>query len=169
MGEWIIGNLCSLLGMAADAVSSSRKTAKGVLLVQCVGQLCYAISSVALKGYSAAVQNAVSILRNLAAVRGTRSKALEWLLVALGVGLGILFNNRGIMGWLPIIANLEYSLAVFRFQDDQRKLKAAFLVCIALYGIFNAVILNFVGMASNLAVFVMTAVFLVREIRTARR
>ena len=158
----IVGNFCSLLALISDSISSSRKTARGVLLVQCVGQFFYCASSIILKGYSAAVQNAVSILRNLLASSKINSKVLEWLMIAIAVILGIIFNNLGFMGLLPIIANLEYSLAVFKFKNDEKKLKIAFLICILMYAIFNIIILNFVGVISNIVVAVITLMFLIK-------
>lgn len=158
----IIGNICSLLAMVTDSVSSTRKTAKGVLLVQSLSQIIYCAGAVILRGYSAAVQNAVSVGRNLIAIRGETPKWLQWLLVALGVVLGLWFNNLGFVGLLPVIANLEYSLAIFRFQDNERALKLAFLISVGLYGIFNIFILNIVGVLTNSAVVIMTAVYLIR-------
>ena len=159
----IIGNLCSLLAMVTDSVSSSRKTARGVLVVQCVSQFIYGMGAIALKGYSAAVQNVVSIFRNLFAIKGGKSKTIEWTLIALGVVLGIVFNNRGIFGILPVLANLEYTVAVFKYKDDERALKIAFMICTILFMIFNAVVMNFVGMISNLIVIVSTIIFLIKE------
>lgn len=158
----IIGNICSLLAMATDSISSTRKTARGVLLVQCLSQIIYCAGAIILRGYSAAVQNAVSVLRNLAAIRGETPKWLQWLLIALGVVLGLWFNNMGFVGLLPVIANLEYSLAVFRFQDQERQLKLAFLVSVGLYAIFNIFIFNIAGFLTNSAVVVMTAVYLIK-------
>lgn len=166
MGSLILGNLCSLMAAVTDSISSTRKTAKGVLLVQILSQLFYGAGAVILKGYSAAVQNGVSILRNLVAIRSGRNRYLEWFLLLLGVVLGILFNNRGIIGWLPVAANLEYSLAVFRFQDNERALKFAFLITLALFILYNVVILNIVGAVTNAAVLVTTAIFLIKERKT---
>ena len=163
MNELIIGNLFSCLAMVVDSVSSTRKRAKDVLLFQALSQFIYLICSIVLKGYSAAVQNAVSVLRNLAAVKKDLGKALEWTLVILGVVLGLWFNNRGIFGLLPVIANLEYSLAVFRFKEDERLLKIAFAICIVLYAIFNLIILNFIGAISNLVVLVVTINYLIKN------
>ena len=163
VNDLIIGNLCSFLAMIVDSVSSTRKRAKDVLLFQALSQFIYLICSVILKGYSAAVQNAVSVLRNLAAVKKDLSKTIEWTLVILGVGFGLWFNNRGVFGLLPVIANLEYSLAVFRFKDNERALKIAFAICIVLYAIFNLIILNFVGAVSNLIVLIVTIKYLVKR------
>ena len=159
----IIGNLCSLFAMIADGLSSSRKTARGVLLVQCIGQFLYCVSSIVLKGYSAAVQNAVSIMRNLLASSKMKSKVIEWIMIALAVVLGLVFNNLGWLGLLPIVANLEYTLAVFKFREDEKKLKFAFLICILMFAVFNFIILNFVGVISNIVVAVMTVMFLIKS------
>lgn len=153
MNELIAGNVCSLLGMGADVTSASRRTARGVLWFQTLGQVFFGLSSVFLKGYSAAVQSGVSVVRNLVAMQGIKNKGIEWFFVGAAVVLGIWWNNRGLAGWLPVIANFEYSLAVFRFHDDERSLKKAFLVMVAMFAIFNFVIRNYVGILSNTAVF----------------
>lgn len=159
----IIGNVCSLLAMVTDSISSTRKTAKGVLLVQSLSQLIYFIGTVVLKGYSGAVQNAVSILRNFVAIRDIRSKYVEWALVGLGVVLGLAFNNLGFMGLLPVIANLQYTIAVFRFQDNQRALKISFAIAVGMFAVFNIAIFNVVGVVSNSVVFVTTLAVLLKS------
>ena len=85
------------------------------------------------------------------------------VLVAAGVGLGLSFNNLGIVGLLPVIANLEYSLAVFCFGDNERALKIAFAINAVMFLIFNFVIWNFVGVIANAVVIVMTVLFLIRD------
>lgn len=161
-GNLVIGNLCNLLAMGANAFSSTRKTAKGVLHAQNFGQLMYFITGIVLRGYSAAVQNAVGILRNLTAIWNIKSKILEWILTAAGVILGVVFNNRGLVGLLPVAANFEYTLAIFRFKDNERAIKIAFLISSVSYVIFNIAIRNYVGAACDLTVVITTAVVLVR-------
>ena len=159
----ILGNACSLLATVTDAISSTRKTAKGVLLVQSLSQLIYCVGTILLKGYSGAVQNAVSLIRNFVAIRRIESRALEWFLVTLGVVLGIAFNNLGLVGYLPVIANLQYTLAVFKFKDNERALKISFAVCIAMFAVFNGAIYNIVGVCSNLFLLATTLLVLFRQ------
>ena len=159
----IIGNLFSLLAMAADAVGSSRKSVRGVLAMQTLGQAFFAVSAIALKGYSAAVQNIVSIVRLLFTLSEKRRRYLEALLIALGVALGLYFNNRAWVGLLPVVGNFEYALTVFLTKDNERALKKAFLVKCVLFSVFNVYIYNVVGVISNIVVIVMTATFLIRE------
>ena len=159
----LVGNLCSLLAMISDSLGSSRKTARGVLLMQSISQVIYFVGGIVLKGYSAAVQNAVSLIRNLAALSKKTVKWLEYLLIVLAVVLGLIFNNRGGWGLLPVIANLVYSIAVFRHRNDERILKIAFLFCAACFAIFNGILLNFVGLVANIVVVVTTIIFLCKK------
>ena len=160
----LLGNGCSLLATLSNMFASTRKTARSVLLVQSVGQAFYFACALFLKAPSGAVQNAVSIVRNLVAMgKKKSSKWVEWALIAAAVVLGVVFNNRGLAGWLPIVGNLEYSLAVFRFRDNERALKKAFLVSVFLFTIFCGFILNFVGVIANVVLFIMTILFLVRQ------
>lgn len=158
----IVGNVCTLFAMGANAFSATRKTAKGILGVQNLSQVAYAVSALVLKGYSATAQNAVSILRNFAAMKNIKNKYLEWTLAVLGVVLGVAFNNRGLVGLFPVLGNLQYTLAIFRFKDNERLLKLSFLISVASFVVFNVVILNFVGAVSDLVVVVTTAVVLLK-------
>ena len=158
----IIGNLFSLCAMVSDSVSGTRKKHSEIMAVQIVSQFFYAASSIALKGYSSTAQNVVAVFRNLAAMKNVKSKVLEWALILAGVALGIAFNNRGLLGWLPIIANLEYSISVFRLKDNERALKLAFIVTMIMYAVFSVVIMNYVGAVSCTVIAVTTALSLLR-------
>ena len=162
MRDIIIGNICSIGAMISDSVSSTRKTRSQMLGVQIISQLFYSVGSIILKGYSSTAQNVAAMLRNLAAIKDIKSKAVEWFLILLGVVLGIAFNNRGLTGWLPIVANLEYSIAIFRFKDDEKSLKLAFIANMLMYSVFAFAIKNYVSFAANLFVAVSTAVYLIR-------
>ena len=158
----IIGNLFSLCAMVSDSVSGTRKKHSEIMAVQIVSQFFYAASSIALKGYSSTAQNVVAVFRNLAAMKNVKSKVLEWALILAGVALGIAFNNRGLLGWLPIIANLEYSISVFRLKDNERALKLAFIINMVMYAVFSVVIKNYVGAVSCTVIAVTTALSLLR-------
>ncbi|MBO6039681.1 MAG: YgjV family protein [Oscillospiraceae bacterium] len=163
MNGILLGNLCSLCAMISDSVSGTRKKRSEILGVQMLSQVFYGAGSIILRGYSSTAQNVVAILRNLAAMKNVKSRVVEWSLIALGVVLGVAFNNRGLLGWLPIAANLEYSVAVFRFKDNERGLKLAFLVNMLMYSVFSFAILNYVGAAGNIVVAVTTAISLLRR------
>lgn len=163
--DWgiIIGNVCTVLAMACNTISSARRTPKGILWMQNASQTIYAISGIALRAYSGTAQNVVSILRNLAAIRNIKSKLLEWSLVVLGVVLGVVCNNRGWVGLLPVVGNLQYTLAIFKFKTDERKIKIFFLISLVAFVIFNYSICNYVGVAADSLVIVYTVVMLRKD------
>lgn len=169
MNHILLGNAFSLLATVSDLYSVSRKTARSMLVTQTVTQALLGLSSLALGGYSAVVQNVVSILRNLAALKQTSSRVLEYGLIAAGVVLGVAFNNLGLIGWLPILSNLIYSVSVFRFKNDERSLKIAFTVCVSMYFLFSLRLHNYVGAASNVAVFTTSALSLLKSGRANPR
>lgn len=162
----IIGNIFSLCAMISDSISGTRNKHSEIMAVQIVSQFFYAASSIALKGYSSTAQNVVAVFRNYAAMKNIKSKTLEWILILAGVVLGIMFNNRGLLGYLPIIANLEYSIAVFKLKDNERALKIAFILNVIMYAIFNVVIKNYVGAISSLIIFITTALSLLKVLKT---
>ena len=159
----LLGNLCSLGAMISDSVSGTRKKHSEIMAIQIISQLFYGASAFFLKGYSAMAQNIVAIFRNLAAMKESKSKIIEYMLILAGVVLGAVINNRGLIGWLPILANFEYSVAVFRFKDNERALKYAFTASSFMFAVFSFVILNYVGVVTNSIVAVTTAVSLIKE------
>ena len=161
----IIGNAFSLCAMISDSISGTRKKHSEIMAVQIVSQFFYGASSIALKSYSSTVQNVVAVFRNLAAMKQVKSKVLEWVLILAGVVLGIIFNNRGLLGWLPIIANLEYSVSVFKLKDNEKALKVAFIINMVMYAVFSVVIRNYVGVVSCTVIAVTTAVSLIKAAR----
>lgn len=161
----IVGNVCTVLAMACNAISSAGRAPKKVLWMQNASQAIYGISGIALQGYSATAQNVVSILRNLAAIRNMKSKVLEWGLVVLGVVLGVACNNRGWIGLLPVIGNLQYTLAIFKFKTDERKIKIFFLISVLGFVVFNYAICNYVGALADAVVSVTTATMIWKDYR----
>lgn len=158
----IIGNLFTLCAMLSDSISGTRKKHREIMSVQIVSQVFYGAASIALKGYSSTVQNVVAVFRNLAAIKNIKSRTLEWALILAGVVLGVIFNNRGLLGWLPILANLEYSISVFRFKNNEKALKLAFIINMILYAVFGAVIMNYVGVLSCSVIVVTTVLSLIK-------
>lgn len=163
MKEIILGNITSILACGSESFSATRKTNKEVLLVQCLSQIFFGAGYILLKGYSGLVQNVVAIARNLFAAFGKSNKIIEWTLILSAAVLGVIFNNRGLLGILPVAGNLLYSIAIFRFKDSSKNLKIAFGISSATYVIYNAAILNFVGAIMSLIVVISVVINLVKK------
>ncbi|MCI6067081.1 MAG: YgjV family protein [Galactobacillus timonensis] len=157
VSEVLFGNLLSLGAMVTDSLSSKQDSVKKMLFLQCVSQGFYSISSLILKGYSAVVQNVISMLRNIIAIRGIRTNVLQWTITVLAVVLGIWFNNRGLLGLLPVVANGMYTVVVFTVGDNQTALRWAFLIDMLMFVVFNFAIMNYVGCLASVITAVVTA------------
>lgn len=158
----VIGNACSLLAMGTDTLSASRKKVKSMLWIQNISQALYCLGSLVLHGYSASVQNVVCILRNVSVIMGAKSKILQWFFVISGVVIGVYFNNLGFMGILPVIANLQYTLAILFLKNNERAVKYSFLLSAFLFSLFSLSIWNVVGIFTNLIVAGVTISYLVK-------
>ena len=143
--------------------ATCQENKRDLVFTQSISQFIYGLSSIFLKGYSASVQNFISIIRNYFALKEDRSKTVECLLILAGIVLGFVFNNRGLIGWLPILANLEYSLAVFYIKDNERLIKISFLITVIMYTIFNIFILNIVGTITNSIVIISYTINLLKN------
>ena len=167
MLDIILGNVWCLAATITDAFSGTRKTKKGMLIAQALSQVFYIISALALNAYSAAAQNAVSFFRNIYGIYDEKhNKFMDWLFIILPVVLGLYFNNQGLLGLIPVIANLEYALALFVFAKNPTTLKIAFIICTAMFIFFNFCILNFVGGISCFVVVISTSISVYQELKS---
>lgn len=165
MLNFILGNVCGILAMLSDSYSATKTSKKDILLTQSISQFIYGTSSIFLKGYSASVQNFMSIVRNFIALKENPSDFIQWILIIVSVVLGVIFNNRGIAGWLPILANLEYSIAVVYVKNNETLLKISFLITVILYTLFNIYILNIVGTITNSIVIISYATSIYKDLK----
>ena len=104
MNVVLTANLLIIIGQLIGLFASTRNDKKQILIWQCVSMAVMSSSSILLKGYSAVVQDVISITRNILSLCSLSSKGLQIAFVVAAVVLGILFNNRGILGLLPMAA-----------------------------------------------------------------
>lgn len=159
----LIGNALCFVGMATDSISTARKTPRAMLLVQIVSQVIYGTSSILLGAYSAAVQNVVNILRNTIAIQSKQSRAIEWVLIALGLIFGLIFNNLELLGLVPVLASMQYALTVLFLKQNAQALRLSFATAMACYAVFNTVIWNIGGAIANVVVLVSTMICYFKE------
>lgn len=141
----ILGNIASLVSCLLDSFSATKKNRKEMLKIQCFSVLVYTIANTLLQAYSAVVQNVCSLIRNILATKGIENKTIEYIIIAASLLFGIYFNNLGLIGLLPVFANVEYSICMFVLKDNVKGLKLSFLICNICFIILNLCIKNYVG------------------------
>lgn len=143
----ILGNIFSLIANVFATLNGTRKKKRDMIICDMGAAFCFTISDLVLKGYSGAVQNIVGILRNIVALFMPDNKAIGWTLVAAGVIFGIMFNNKGILGLLPVVSCFYYSICVINKKTTARQLKFAFIINTISFSIYCFIIQNYVGSA----------------------
>lgn len=157
----ILGNIASLFANLFDVIGATRKTKKKILFFQLFSYAFYTITNLLLKSYSTVIQNLFAIVRNVIAYFGVKSKYVEYAIVTGSFILGIYFNNLGFIGLLPVIANLEYSICLFKLKDVI-KLKISLLICNSMFIILNLYISNYVGFTFTLITVISQIIDLIR-------
>ncbi|MDO4500795.1 MAG: YgjV family protein [Erysipelotrichaceae bacterium] len=145
----IIGNVLALIANFFATLNGTRKNKKDMILCDIGAASFFTISDIVLKGYSGAVQNVVAVLRNLIALYRPDDKYLGKILIALGVILGIYFNNLGFIGLLPVATCFYYSVCVIDKHCGPRQCKIAFILNTIAFAIYSIVIYSIVGLVLN--------------------
>lgn len=150
----LIGMILGGVAMFVFLISSFLKTKKQILLDQTCAHVILAISEALMKTYSSIVQEMVSIIRNISVLLGKNTKWLNIFLVAFGAVFGlvanILWDDNSWYGYLPIIANLEYSIVIISPLKSEKYLKLSLSLSCYLWAIFFIVTRNYLAGGFNL-------------------
>ena len=161
----LLGNIFNFAAIICDFIANSRKTKKEVLTVQYFSLGFYSLVMVALNTPSALVQNLLGIVRNYFAIKDKENKTVDWIIVSLCLIVGLVVNINGVLGLLPVIANVTYSVVMITCKDNVVKLKLALIFNMALYAIFNFAVSNIVGVINNVVLIIWTLIFLYKNIK----
>lgn len=112
MNALLWGNLFSLVGAAIMVAVGLLKKKEHVLSAQCVQFAIMGVGNTILGAYTAVVSNVVSILRNLISLRVEFTLPLKLLFIAIQAVFSFVFNDAGLIGWLPFAAVCIFTWAL---------------------------------------------------------
>ena len=144
-----ISPIFSSLAILIFIISSLLKTKKNILLIQGLGHILLAISEFISNAWASIVQEIISLTRNGLVYFKKNTKVVNTVLIVLGVVIGIYCGIMGTntftpwkgidpakwYGYLPIIANLEYSIVVCDNRLNAKWLKLSFAISSLLWAI----------------------------------
>lgn len=144
----IAGNILSLLGLSLFAISSFCSKKRDILLFQTGNHSLSVIGESLLGQTSGAVQEGVSIIRNIFILCHKNNKVWNIIFIVLGLVLGVVFNvvfqldNLFMMGigFLPVFASFQYSIIILLPKMKVPHIKASMVVsssCWCIYGLFS--------------------------------
>ena len=160
----IIGNILALLAVICMGVSVVKRSKKDLIYWQSLDTIFFIASTVVLSSYSAVVTNTVSLIRNILAYKGCLTKRLTWVFCFLSVVIGLFLNNRGVIGWLPVIATLQYTVCLYITKNEQQ-MRYALIFNLVFWLVHDSYIQSYPSAINALVLIIWTAYQAVRHIR----
>ena len=108
MSYLIIGNIVALIGSILMVWSGYLKEKRKILYIQTVQIGMFVISNIILGGISGAIINFISFIRNILSYKDKLDMKWKILITILSIGLTLYFNNKGLIGYLPLISMIIY-------------------------------------------------------------
>ncbi|MBQ6335006.1 MAG: YgjV family protein [Erysipelotrichaceae bacterium] len=149
MNVILVANILLIIGDIVLLAGARFKEKKQILYIQILSMLIMSLASLLLKGYSGIVQDVLGIIRNLLSIKGITGKYLSYLFIVASIVFGILFNNLGFLGTLPIIANVSQSLIVMDPKAKAWQIKLVSGLGCLCWGVYDYVIKAYAGAAIN--------------------
>ena len=158
----IVGNIFSFLASMCTAVSVVKKSKTDFMHWQ-VGNTVFAIlTNVALFSYSGVTTNAVSLVRNVLAYKNKLSFMRTLVICVISVSLGFVFNNRGLIGILPVLSSAGYTLCIYLTKNEQQ-LRYALIADLSLWATYYLYIRGYPSVITYMVLNIWTAVQIVKN------
>lgn len=159
----LLGNMVSFVGAVLMIAIGLIKTKENILKAQCVQFAVMGTSNLILGGVSGALANAVGVARNLVCLKRDYTLGLKLFFVALQAGMTLYVNKMGLIGLLPVLSTVLYT--VFLDLKNEVVLKSVLILCQLCWVIYDLVLMNYVAFACDLFTIVTTIIGIMMILR----
>ena len=164
MWDLLIGNGISLIASIFLAISSCARERKNIYLFQILETGTYCVSSVFFKSWSGLSTLILSLIRNILVYTKHFREWHAYLFSVLVVVVGLMVNNRGFLGLLPLIATVELTLANY-YARRVVFIKASLWINTVIWMIYSYLIFDFVAGIMQTVISVLGLISLLQCIR----
>ncbi len=134
----LLGNVIGLLGSILLIYTGFIKEKKRIIYVQSIQITFFVISNLILGGITGAIVNVISLFRNILCYNEKLNKKNKILISIVVIFLSVLFNNYGLIGFLPLISTITY-LWLINIKDVI-KFKYLVIFTMIMWGIYDLTI-----------------------------
>lgn len=139
----IIGNIFALIASIVMVIASYIKNKEKFLILQSIQIFLFVLSNIVLGGISGAIVNALSVLRNILCYKNKLTKTWIIIICLLMIVLSIIYNKNGLIGLLPIIASVMFTVTINT--KNELALKVMVIISFTLWLIFDYTIKSYVS------------------------
>lgn len=141
MNYIILGNILAFIGSVLMMYSGALLKRSKILIVQSVQILMFILSNIVLGGISGVIINSLSFVRNILSYFEKLDIKWKTILSLASIFLTIHLNNKGVIGYLPLISMLLYVWYIN--VKDVVKFKTLIIVTTVLWIIYDFYIMSY--------------------------
>ena len=156
--EVLIGNIVAFVAASLMVYTGILNDRKKIIRIQTVYTCLFIISDFLLDGFSGAIINFLTIIRNLLSYYDRLGTLPKIIISVLAIITCRIFNNLGVIGMFPLFSMLMYIL--FMNTKDIQKFKLLIVVTSLLWGIYDLTIKLYVSFAFDIMTIIATIVTL---------
>lgn len=143
-----IGNAVTFIGAIVMVLMGLIKTKRNFLIAQCVQCAIMGVGNLILGGVTGFVTNLVTITRNLFSIKKEIKTVHKLIFIAIQLLFGAIWNNLGLIGWMPVFAGCIFTW--FLDIKSDLGLKLIVIVTQMLWIIFDVSIQNYVSVTMDI-------------------
>ena len=156
--EVLIGNIVAFVAASLMVYTGILNDRKKIIRIQTIYTCLFIISDFLLDGFSGAIINFLTIIRNLLSYYDRLGTLPKIIISVLAIITCRIFNNLGVIGMFPLFSMLMYIL--FMNTKDIQKFKLLIVVTSLLWGIYDLTIKLYVSFAFDIMTIIATIVTL---------
>lgn len=157
----IIGEIFSFIAALALGYSTFSNNKKNMMFWQILDSMLNALANVFLYAYSGVVVCVMTALRNVLVAYDKFQKWMLWIFVIFSALLGLVFNNTGLIGILPIIASIGYTICLYIFNDTQ-KIRLVLIGNLSLWAVYDYTIMSYPMFVMDIIIIFMSVLNYIR-------
>lgn len=161
MSNILIGNIISFAAAVFLAVSCVVKDRKQVFILQFMNCAVLALASYFFGSYAAISTLALCCVRNVFITKDRFTRPVMTVIVILVIVCGVLTNNRGIIGLMPVLATVEYTMCCY-FINNIRKTKISILLNESIWLVYSFIVQDYSTALTDVAVIIVDIVAILK-------
>lgn len=143
MIQIVIGNIIALIASILMVFAGLQKKKKKILFTQIIQIALSVISNLVLGGYTGAIINALSCVRDILCYKEKMGNKEKIIIITLAVGLSLTFNNLGCIGLLPVVATVVY--IIFMNTKDVVRFKYLIIFSMIMWLVYDIYIKSYMS------------------------
>lgn len=141
MIQLVCGNIVALIASILMVYSGSIKDNKKIIYIQTIQISLLTASTLILGGYTGAIVNLISIVRNILCYKDKLTNNIKIVLVLLCIPPSLMFNNLGFLGLLPLMSTIIFTC--FMNVKSTIKLKYLLILTLSFWVIYDILIRSY--------------------------